>query len=385
MKNNKHKFKIWKGIALVILIVLGAPMGAKAETDTMVTSDGFSYIEEWDGSNTYCITGYQGEGGEITIPGKIKGKKVSNISSHVFEANETLTKVTIGEGIEKLGNEVFGNCLNLTQIGIPASMKSTSNAFVSCENLVKFTVAKKNKIYKAKDGVLISKYGDTVILEAYPGGRKGTYTIPKEVTDIGEQAFFGAVNLTQVTIPGTCKSISPNAFDSCTKLNTVKIKKGGITYLGYKVFAHCTSLKKVSISSDVYAIKEGTFMGCTKLSTVNIDKKNKYMAVSKGVIYSKYKNNKTIFQLLPSVKRENGVFTVPNDVCVVAGGAFGEIEGLTMIDFSKSKVKEFEPYQWKGLKEGTLIIKKGSKLAKSIQNADSVSEDQAHFYVKYVK
>ncbi len=367
---------------VVLLLFAVSPLFSKVvEAEEQITSDGYVYTEHWEG-DAYSITGYQGEGGEITIPGKINGKKVKSISG--FMNNDTITKITIGEGVVSLGNEAFGNCSQVTQIMIPASLESVSNAFVSCHSLEKFTVAKKNKKFYTIDGVLIGKYPTGVSLAAYPGGRKGSYTIPKKVTQIGEQSFFGAVNLSKITIPKTCKEMYPNAFDGCTSLTTVDIKSGGIKYLGYKAFANCTSLKQVNISADISGM-DSAFVGCTTLKKVKLDKKNPYMLQKKGVLYSTYKNYRELFVLLGEVTLDNGVYTVPSNIYRVSGGAFGAVEGLESVDFSKSKVEEFHLYQWKGFKGNQIIVKKGSKLAESIRNEDTLSSDEGIIKVKYVK
>lgn len=350
------------------------------EEGSEVTSDGFWYIS-YDGS-TYTITGYEGTGGDITIPGKINGKKVTTLAMGSFKDISTITSVTIGEGIQKLYNEVFSNCSNLETISLPSSVSYISNAFTSCEKLTTFKVAKKNKNYYAKDGILMEKGDSSVTLVAYPGGRAGEYTIPKEVTYIGEQSFYGASGLTKVTIPGTCKSISANAFDGCTSLTTVDIKNGGVAGINWYTFAHCTSLTKVAVPASLEWISEGAFAGCTNLKSLSISKSNKLVKVKDGVIYCYYENgNRRICELLSSVKLTEGTFTVPKDIFLLNSGAFAEVEGLTTIDFSKCKLESFDAYQFKGFENGTIIIKKDSKLAKSIENTEYFAECT----VKYVK
>ncbi len=381
---KKRKFIL--GLGITALLAIGSvilPIQIKAEE--LVTSDGFKYAKDWDGKS-YYISGYQGEGGEITIPSKIDGKTVKSITSNAFEGNNTITKITIGNGIESLGNETFGSCSKLTEICIPASLKEASNAFVSCESLTKFTVAKSNKKYYTIDGVLMRKNEKDVTLCAYPGGLEGAYTIPKKVKYIGEQAFYGAAKITKVTIPSTCKEIYPNGFDSCPMLNTVIIKEGGLSVVSWKVFAHCTALSEVSVPSTMTMFSQGAFMGCTKLTTLDIDKSNKYLKVTDGVIYSKADSSgRMLYELLNSVKLKDGVFTIPKDVDSIGNCAFGEIEGLTTLDFSKSKVTSFGPYQFEGFKGSTIIIKKGSDLAASIYNEDIIYTRDGSCKVKYVK
>ncbi|MDD3140797.1 MAG: leucine-rich repeat protein [Lachnospiraceae bacterium] len=375
-----------KGILFLLCLsfLLLQPNKVRAE-EYPVSEDGFVYQADWSDSKAVNIIGYQGAGGAITIPSKIDGKKVRIICG--FKENATITEVVISNGIRQIGSEAFINCSGLTKISIPATVDNIENAFTFCGSLTEFIVDKKNKKYYILDGVLMEKYDQGVILTAYPGGLEGEYTIPKAVTSIGEQSFYGAAKITKVTIPGTCKSIYPNAFDSCPMLETVVIAKNGVTSLSWKVFAHCTSLTKVSIPSTLTFICEGAFMGCTQLTTLDIHKANKALKVSNGMICSKKENVSGIvlYELLPNVKLQDGVFTIPKNVYEVQTGAFGEIEGVDTIDFSKCKITEFRPYLFEGFKGSTIIIKKGSKLAESMNNAEYMYGENGTITVKYVK
>jgi len=80
--------------------------------------------------------------------------------------------------------------------------------------------------------------------------------------------------------------------------------------------------------------------------------------------------------LLMNVKLNDGVFTIPKKVVGVYSNAFAEIEGLTTIDFSKAKITYLVPYLFKGFEEGTIIVKKGSDFAKSIENEGTAGQIQ---------
>jgi hypothetical protein len=350
-----------------------------------VSKDGFQYQADWSDSNSINVMGYEGEGGKVTIPAKIDGKKV--VAVYGFKDNSNITELTISNGIKTIGGEAFVNCTELTKVTIPASVESINYSFTFCASLTEFVVAKKNKAYYTIDGVLMKKNDMGNTLVTYPGGKEGEYTIPKEITYIGEQSFYGAAKITKVTIPSTCKNINSNAFDSCTMLSTVVIAKNGVLSLNWKEFAHCTALTKVTIPSTMVFMAGGPFMGCTSLKTLDINKYNKSLKVVDGMIVSKTANYSgiTLYGLLSSVKLTDGVFTVPKDVYSVEEGAFGEIEGLTTIDFSKCKVREFGSYFFEGFAGTTIIIKKGSELAASINNEDIIYLEDGVANVKYVK
>ena len=63
-----------------------------------------------------------GDVNSITIPGVIK-----SIPEYCFTRFSGLTKATLNEGIEEIGDQAFYNCKKLTEITIPKSVKSIGN------------------------------------------------------------------------------------------------------------------------------------------------------------------------------------------------------------------------------------------------------------------
>ena len=63
-----------------------------------------------------------GDVNSITIPGVIK-----SIPEYCFTRFSGLTKATLNEGIEEIGDQAFYNCEKLTEITIPKSVKSIGN------------------------------------------------------------------------------------------------------------------------------------------------------------------------------------------------------------------------------------------------------------------
>ena len=51
-----------------------------------------------------------------------------------------------------------------------------------------------------------------------PGGKAGSYTVPDNVTNIANQAFYSCPNLTSITIPSSVTTIEGGAFAYCTSL-----------------------------------------------------------------------------------------------------------------------------------------------------------------------
>ena len=157
-----------------------------------------------------------------TIPATVsyggKNYTVTAIASEAFYQNQTITEITISEGITSIGNSTFGWCFALTTVNIPASLTNMGDwVFDACTALTQINVAGSNTAYYSVNGILFNK--DKTTLLCYPAGKPETdYTIPNSVTVIGVNAFAYCDALTQVTIPNSVTSIGEWAFDRCTAL-----------------------------------------------------------------------------------------------------------------------------------------------------------------------
>jgi BspA type Leucine rich repeat region (6 copies) len=118
------------------------------------------------------------------------------------DAVVTIPETMSGLPVARIGADAFFGCTNLSSITIPNSVTSiNSKAFLGCTNLVAITVDPLNTVYNSVDGVVFDKSRTTLI--GFPVGRAGSYTIPNNVTSIGQDAFEGCFFLTSVTIPGS--------------------------------------------------------------------------------------------------------------------------------------------------------------------------------------
>ena len=94
--------------------------------------------------------------------------------------------------------------------------------------------------------------------------------IPDSVKTIGEYAFAGCSKLTSVTIPNSVTDIERGAFNGCYYLTQVDIPSSVIT-LGELAFYDCYNLSSVTIPNSVTSIGTNAFRGCANLSSVTIE------------------------------------------------------------------------------------------------------------------
>ncbi|MGD0818416.1 MAG: leucine-rich repeat protein [Methanomassiliicoccales archaeon] len=153
----------------------------------------------------------------VTIP-----SNVTSIGDYAFYDCENLTSVTIPDNATYIGFDAFSNCAALTSITIPAKIETIGDyAFYDCTSLTGIDVNPANVNYTSVNGVLYNKTVTTLI--QYPSGRAGEFTIPNNVTTIGDSAFADSNGLTSVTVPANVLKIESSAFADCLALKTINV------------------------------------------------------------------------------------------------------------------------------------------------------------------
>ncbi|MBR6717383.1 MAG: leucine-rich repeat protein, partial [Oscillospiraceae bacterium] len=160
---------------------------------------------------------------EICIPATIKS------ADEPFAGCSALSKVTFGKGITKIPQEMFSYCGGLTEITVPETVKEIgTRAFASCKNLKKVTLSEGLETlgYYAFQGTPITEIIIPSTLksadEPFAGCKDLTYAhFAEDMVNVPANIFQNAGGLESVQLASTTASIGEHAFDNCRKLSTI--------------------------------------------------------------------------------------------------------------------------------------------------------------------
>lgn len=233
--------------------------------ETIKLPDNIQIIENYAFANCKSLSSF------------IVPKDVTQISEGTFLNCESLSNIILGDEITSIGNSAFIGC-NLTEIQLPSGIESIgedafarnkfteiiipsgvsklgAGAFSGCELLQSISVEENNNNFSASNGVLYDKAGTTLLL--CPGGKEGSYTLPRRTTEIAESAFEGCKKITELILPSGLTTIGSKAF-SGMNLTTVELP-AELVNLSPDAFAYCSKLTKITVDEDntVFAVADG--------------------------------------------------------------------------------------------------------------------------------
>ena len=164
--------------------------------------------------------------GDVVVPGTVEYDgityTVKGVGGRAFEQCDDLRKVTISEGIYKIGAYAFIGCGNLERVILPSTLGEINNSnavFEGCSKLEITTTApregQENYCY-LYDGALYMHIGreKTEMLRWIPEKKTGTAVIKEGTTKIGYSSIR-RTNVDKIVIPKSVKSIDIYTFVSC--------------------------------------------------------------------------------------------------------------------------------------------------------------------------
>lgn len=264
-------------------------------TDIKKTDDGFLFYTADDGG--HHLLAYDGtETDLIFLPENYKGEAYQ-VYSYAFKRNAKITSVVIPDGVTKINEDAFIACKSLKNVVIGDVTDVCKDAFRGCKRLKSLTIGEGvERIYQAafcdcvslreiyfnaKDCNVSADSG--VFKNCGSDGDGIKLTIGKQVTQISKMAFYkaniaevifeeGSVlesigdeafkgsSFTSIRLPASIKSIGKGAFYSCSSLSSVQFEEGSrLEVIGAEAFVS-SSLTSITIPKSVVSIGKKAFL-----------------------------------------------------------------------------------------------------------------------------
>ena len=272
---TKTKTKQILSALLALLMLFGALPATVFAAEKTNPLDYLTY-EISDGEVT--ITGCDRSiSGELTIPDTINGYPVKYIEKKAFENCVALTSIIIPDSVKDIGNFAFSNCPNLKDIKIGLGVERIG--FAALESTQYY-----NDLSNWKDGKVL--YLGSLLYRAKKD-ISGDYIIEDGTKSICQEAFDGCTELTGITIPQSVTKIYSSAFGGCSNLENISIgskidyignmaflttkyydnldnwENGKVLYIGNCLYAAKQDLSgEYNIKSGTRTICYGAFAGC---------------------------------------------------------------------------------------------------------------------------
>lgn len=111
----------------------------------------------------------------------------------------------------------------------------------------------------SKDGLILARYA----------GDEPSVSVPSSagdlpVLEIGDNAFYYKMNITEIILPDGLISIGQNAFIMCTSLQRIVIPDS-VKSIGIACFLNCSSLTEVKMSLGLESLEDFAFLSCSAL------------------------------------------------------------------------------------------------------------------------
>ncbi len=338
-------------------------------------------------SKIFYNTGNKMEGINVTI-----GKNIDKIPSYLFYDFSNLKMVTIVSALTSIGDYAFYNCSNLENITIPNSVTSIGpNAFYKVKSVTysdKMTATGSPwgalAVNPYIEGELIYYDSNKTVLLGCLSSAEGNVTVPDTVEYVGDNAFAGCENVTDITFKGDDivfsqdmltdigenskleTIVSPNTVDDITytynpsiqqpqaKNSNLPILTKALTFLksssdvsqiNYKdgnaiLFCNRARTADYTVPGGIIAICPNAFANCLSV-TVTIPDTAEIERIGKNAFFNSKQYNSwnksdvlTIGNYVIQAPDSITTYTLPNTILCIADSAF---EGCTSLsEFASS-------------------------------------------------
>ena len=216
--------------------------------------------------------------GTLSLNGTGSMTDYANAYAPWHDLADQIDTVVMSEGITNIGQSAFMDCVNLTSVTIPDTVRLIwYGAFWNCSSLKSIDIPE--SVYMIRERAFMN----CTSLEQIE--------LPDGISRIWEYAFYGCTGLTSVKLPSSLTRIDMYAFENCTSLAEVNLPESltiiescafkncdslieiiipAIETLGNNVFENCDVLTKAAFSKGLARVSAELFKDCASLDTILI-------------------------------------------------------------------------------------------------------------------
>lgn len=212
-------------------------------------------------SNALETIGSSAFKGCVALTSLVVPETVKAIAADTFAGCLKLGKVEL-RGVETIGKYAFSGCASLKELALPETLTELDPvSFVGCTALEAVNV--ENALYKSVDGVVLvaNEEGAFNTIALYPAGKQGEYTIPADVTNIADRAFYDCDGLTGIVFADGFNNIGAEAFYDCDAITSLELPESARD-IGDHAFASCDELREFIVNSNLTDYADNAFEGC---------------------------------------------------------------------------------------------------------------------------
>lgn len=283
---------------------------------------------------------------KVTFPSSLE-----TIEHNAFQYCKVMTSIDFGaSNLKTIGNQAFNVCESLGDITLPASVETIgSAAFNRNHKLHNFIVPANSKLKTlgsdlfSGGGIKKFKFLGSSALTEIPANflfnvtTLEEFVLPINLTKIGQNAFKGCTKLSTISFDPNSQitTIEAGAFADCNIKSLVFHDK--LQTIGEGAFRGSKNLTEVTIKPAIKHIDPRAFEGCSKLQRFILEGDNKKYTVHQEMLFSKDKSELVIF---PQGKISlTEPVTLPASTLKIGDFAFFGAEGLTKVIIPKSVTK----------------------------------------------
>ncbi|MBR6921965.1 MAG: leucine-rich repeat protein, partial [Clostridia bacterium] len=196
---------------------------------------------------------------EVTIPGNVK-----TIGESAFNGCSKLVSLTLCEGITEIGYKAFFGCVGIKEIVIPDSVEKIDD-YAFAHGKAEGSDPMLTYLKKVTLGKGLQYIGEQAFARC--SALEEVVINCENLNHIGERAFHSCYSLKDIDLPDSLTKIEYAAFAACRSFKNVVIPDS-VTEIGKSAFRACTSLESVTFGSNLKTIGETAFADCTNLRSV---------------------------------------------------------------------------------------------------------------------